>query len=191
MLVNRRHIMRSAALSAPALLLAGCAAFSKSTATIGGVTTTTITIDLTKLAQYATALQNGVSTLLTIPAIPAALGPAGTAVVTMTIKDLATQVAALAAADSGSTTLVYTTSTVPAALQAFQADATSVAKNTALVLAGILPSVSQQISTYIDAFNTIVSLAEAVLPTSTATPAAAAPPTMTEAQALKVLGVVS
>ena len=191
MLVNRRHILRSASLSAPALLLAGCSVFSKTTATVGGVTTSTITIDLTKLAQYATALQNGVSTLLTIPAIPAALGPVATAAVSVAVKDLATQVAALAAADSGSTTLVYTTSTVPAALQAFQTDATSVAKNTALVLAGILPSVSQQVSTYIDAFNTIVSLAETVLPSSTATPAAAAPPTMTEAQALKVLGVVS
>jgi hypothetical protein len=185
---SRRHILRTTALAAPALGLAGCASLFTTT-TVAGVTT--VTVDLTKLSQYATALKNGVAMLFSVPVITAALGAATVALVTAVVDDTATQVAALSKADNGSTSLVFTTASVPAAVVAFQTDAVTIASNTATVFSTLGSSIGSDIQTTIDAFNTIVSLAEAVLPTAAARLTAAAPLKMPEAAALLILGVTS
>jgi hypothetical protein len=187
---SRRHILRTTALAAPALALAGCASLFTTT-TVAGVTT--LTINLTTLAQYATALKNGVATLFSVPAITAALGAATVDLTTTIVDDIATQVAALSAADKGSTSLVFTTTSVPAALTAFQTDAVNIAKNTATVFTTIGSTVGADILTTVDAFNTILALAEAVLPTSAAVIGLEAPaqPKLPTAVALAILGVTS
>jgi len=185
MLISRRHILRTTALSIPALGLAGCASLFTTT-TVAGVTT--VTVDLTKLSQYAVALKNGVTTLFSIPVITSALGAAVVALVSTVVDDIALEVAALSKADNGSTSLVFTTASVPAALVAFQTDAVTIATNTGTAFSALGSSVGSAILTTVDAFNTIVSLAEAVLPTPAARLMAAAPTKMPEAQALQILG---
>lgn len=186
--MNRRSLLRASALAVPALGLAGCASLFTVTTTDG---VTTLTVNLAKLAQYATALKNGVTTLFSVPAIAAALGAATVALVTTAVGDLAAQVTALSAADKGATSLVFTTTSVPAALTAFQTDAVTIASNTAIVFTTLGSTVGADIMTTIDAFNTIVALAEAVLPTPAARLAAATAPKLSEAAALLILGVTN
>jgi hypothetical protein len=184
--LSRRNLLRATALAGPTIALASCSSLFTSVTTEG---VTTVTVNLTKLSQYATALKNGVTTLFGVTAIVAALGPTVVSLVTGVVDNLADQAAALSAADNGATSLVFTTTNVPAALSAFQQDAVTVASNTATVFASLNGKVAADIETVISAFNTIVALAEAVLPTPAARLSAAAPATMTESQALKTLGV--
>jgi hypothetical protein len=174
--MNRRFLLRTSALALPALALAACAS-----TTVNGVTT--ITLNLVTLQAYATAVKNGVSTLLSVPALSAALGSAKVAAINALVADMAAQVAALNMANKGVATLTFTVASVPAAVSAFEADASSLMNDVVVVATSLAGSLAANVVTTVDALQTVLAIGEAVASTSVG----AAKPKMGINQALAIL----
>jgi hypothetical protein len=174
MIISRRHFL--AAVPLLSVTLPGC-----TTTTVNGVTT--VTINLATLQVYATAVQNGVTTLLGIPVINTALGPAKIALIDAVVADMAAQVAALNAANNGVATLTFTAASVPAALTAFETDTKAIMADLVVVATNLSGSLASNIVTTVDALQTILALGEAV-----STTVGAPLPRMDVRQALKILG---
>lgn len=172
--ISRRHLLSTVPLLPVALL--GCAA-----TTVNGVTT--VTLNLATLQNYATAVKNGVATLLSIPAISAAIGAAKVAVINAVVADMAAQVVALNTANNGAATLIFTATSVPAALSAFETDAKAIMADVVVAATSLSGSLASNIITTVDALQTILVLGEAV-----SNGVGATLPTMSEPQALKILG---
>jgi hypothetical protein len=172
--ISRRHWLATVPLLSVALF--GCAA-----TTVNGVTT--VTLNLATLQDYATAVKNGVATLLSIPVISAAIGAAKIAVINTVVADMAAQVAALNTTNHGAATLTFTATSVPAALTAFETDAKAIMADVVVVATSLSASLASNIITTVDALQTILALGAAVSGgVGTALPAMSGP------QALKILG---
>lgn len=175
--MNRRNLLRATALALPAIALAGCVA-----STANGVTT--ITLNLATLDAYATAVENGATTLLGISLISAALGSPKVVLIKALIAGVVASIAALDAANHGGTSLSFTTASIPAALTALQTDASTIFADIETVATSLGGSLASNVVTTVEALQTIVSLLVAL--TSTAVGAVKTP--MTGSQALQVLG---
>jgi hypothetical protein len=177
--ISRRVALQRAALAfvVPGLL-AAC-----STTTVNGVTT--LTLDVSKVTTYADAMGDGSATLLSIPALAAALGPVTVASINALAAEIQTEAATLSTEAGASATLTFTTTSVPAALGAFKADATKLFGYFQAGMAAASSSVASSVVTTFDALETIVSLAQVLAAGEGA--ASAAPPKMSETQALAVL----
>lgn len=176
MTMSRRHLLATVSLSA-IVLLDACAA-----TTANGVTM--LTIDLTTLETYATAVKNGVATLLSIPLISTSIGAAKVLVINAAVADMAAQVAALSTANHGVATLTFTAASIPAALTAFETDAQALMADVVVVASSLAGSLAANAVTTVDALQTVLALGEAVASTNVGV----ARPRMSARQALKLLG---
>jgi hypothetical protein len=173
---SRRCLLATAPLCALSMLGA-CAA-----TTANGVTT--VTINLNTLENYATAVKDGVTTLLSVPLISTAIGAAKTLVINAAVADMAAQVAALNAANQGVATFTFTATSIPAAVTAFETDARALMADVVAVASGLTGSLAANIVTTTDALQTVLALGTAVASTNVGT----IRPRMSASQALKLLG---
>lgn len=176
--MNRRALMLSGV--AATAVLAGCT-FSTS----NGVTS--VTINLKAVNAYAQALQNGSNTLLSVPLITTAMGPATVALVKAAVAGISIAAAALAQQATGPNTLTFTANSIPAALASFQADAATINAAFGVVITAETGSLSSNIITTASAIQTVVSLVLALASSVMPVTVGAVAPAMPEAQALSIL----
>ena len=170
-------LRRNFLISSSFLALANCAINS-----VNGVTT--VTVNLATINSYAQAIENGVSILMGIPLISAALGLKG-ALISGAVSAFASAAASLNTTYSGQTSFSFTVKSIPAALTAMEADSQNILNLFETVISASKLKLPSNASTTLSAIQTIVSLIAALvsfLPMATQTP-------MTEEQALAVLNV--
>jgi hypothetical protein len=177
MTISRRNLLATVPLISAAAMLGACAATTEN-----GVTTVTINLDT--LENYATAVKNGVATLLSVPLINTTIGAAKVLVIDEAVADMAVQVTALSAANHGVATLSFSAASIPAAVTAFEADAKAVMADVVVVASSLTGALATNVVTTMDALQTVLALGEAVASTSVG----ATRPKMNARQALKLLG---
>jgi hypothetical protein len=177
MTISRRRLLASVPLMSAVAMLGACAA-----TTTNGVTT--VTINLNTLETYATAVKNGVATLLSVPPISTAIGTAKVLVINQAVADMAAQAAALSAANQGVATLTFTAASIPAAVTAFETDAKALMADVVVVASSLAGSLAANIITTVDALQTVLALGGAVASTNVG----AVRPRMSVRQALTLLG---
>ncbi len=171
-------------------LLSGCGIFSSTTS--GGVTK--ITVNTARLAAYAAAIDNGVNTLLSIPALTGALGSIQAAAVRALGAAIVAAANQLASQGGGSQSITFDATSIPSALVSLHADANTIFGDFSAVMKSIGNSVAVDVITTFNALQTIVSLVVALTAGTAVASATLASPIgpkamMTEKEALTVLHV--
>lgn len=175
--MNRRKLL----MTAPLFALGACTVTSS-----GG--TTSVTVDLTKVQSYITAAANFVAGVLANPVIAAALGTATAANISGWVTTANSALASLVAQNGGSFSLSVDTTSVPAFLTSIITALQSIFTSVQTVFTSASITFPAALSLDWTAFQTIVSLVLALVPTFAA-PLVRPVASMTEAQALATLGV--
>lgn len=151
---------------------------------------TTITVDVAKVKAYGQAGLNAVSTILSIAAVASAIGAPAVSVINIASAALDASLTAFASAAGSSVTVSYDNATMKTRINSVLADLQTVASDLEAGLTGASSKVSSSVlsdaTTALSALKTLVSVFEGVLGI-----VSLADPAMTEAQALRVLGVTA
>lgn len=180
--LSRRNFLRSSVLGVGAIGLAAC-----TTSTTNGVTT--ITLNVTKVKDYGQAGLNAAATVASFLAAYPALSPYMAAI---TVADTALSGALTAFSDAAGSTLTisYNDTNWKTRVDSILADIEQVGNSIEAAISGAGTSLSASVladaKTASSALDTIISVFRGLLGVSST---ARATPSMTEAQALAVLGV--
>lgn len=173
-------------------VLAGCSALGvlgACTVTKNG-DVTTITLNVAKVKAFGQAGLNAVTTVLDITAVASAIGAPAVSVINVTDAVLSASLAAFASAAGSSLTVSYDNATMKTRIDSVLADIKKVAAALGAGVDGaktkVSSSVLSNVSVAIGSLDTIISVFEGLLGTVSARPA-----TMSEAQALRNLGVTA
>lgn len=180
---------RSALVAVPAILsaaaLAGCGIITS--VKTGGVTT--ITIDVARLDKLTQAGTSGGKLLLDNPLFVSAVGMAADAAGIVALSAIAAAIAKIDAQAGGKQVLTYNSNSPPAAVSSLAADFSSLFGDVQTGVTAAGASVGSTVMQVFDAFQTVVALIEAALPSNLvgALPSGAKV-MMPEAKALAILG---
>lgn len=184
--MKRRSILAIGSGMGAALALAGCGIITSKTTG----STTTVTVDVTKLDAYETAIQNGADALLANPLIVQAVGLPTATAIGAALTSAGAAINALNTQANGSQTLTFAAASAPQALVSLQEDSVTVFNAFKIAMQAAGKSVPANVLSVFDALQTIVALLLALIPTAAGAQGAALPEmSMTEAQALKTLNV--
>lgn len=152
--------------------------------------TTTITVNVAKVKAYGQAGINAVSTVLSITAVASAIGTPTIAVIETASTALSASLTAFASAAGSSVTVSYDSTSIKSAVNSVLADLQTVASDLSSAITGASSTVSSSIlsdaNTALSALKTVVSVFEGLLGVTSMSE-----PTMTEAQALRILKVIA
>ncbi|GBR56549.1 twin-arginine translocation signal domain-containing protein [Gluconobacter sphaericus] len=151
---------------------------------------TTVTINVAKVKAYGQAGLNAVSTILDITAVATAIGAPAVSVINIASAALDASLTAFASAAGSSVTVSYDNATMKTRIDSVLADLQKVASDLEAGLKGASSKVSSSIlsdaSVAVSSLSTVISVFEGLLGVVSARRA-----TMTEAQALRNLGVTA
>ncbi|OUJ16475.1 hypothetical protein [Acetobacter sp. DsW_063] len=180
-----RNVSRRAALRGLGALAAGTALAACTVTTSGNVTT--ITLNVAKITAYGQAGVNAAATIISLASGISALTPY-LAAIEAAETALATALTAFSAAAGSSVTVSYDDTNWKTRVDSLLSDIESVSSTIAAAISGAGSSLSSTVksdaTTAANALATVVSLFEALLGSTSAARLG-----MTEAQALKALGV--
>ena len=178
---TRRGIIKALA-AGTAIGALGACTISKS----GNVTT--ITVNVAKVKAYGTAGINAVSTVLSIAAVASAIGAPTVAIIETASAALEAALASFASVAGSSVTVSYDDTSTKTAINSVLADLQTVAADLSSALTGASEKVSDNVLsdavTALSALKTVVSVFEGLLGV-----VSLSEPSMTEAQALRILRV--
>ena len=151
---------------------------------------TTITLNVAKVKAYGQAGLNAVDTILSIAAVATAIGAPAVAVINVADGALSAALTAFTSAAGSSITVSYDNANmktrINSVLSALQVVATDLQAGLTGASAKVSSSILSDAMTALSALKTLVSVFEGLLGV-----VSLAEPAMTEAQALRVLGVMA
>lgn len=160
MLISRRSLfIRSTKIAAGCsalAMLAGCGIVT--TATTGGVTT--VTLNVAKVNSLAQSLSAALTGLLDNTTVKTLLGTTVDTALANVSTEIAEDMAAFNTYTGGQTSLVFTASSIPAAVTALQTDAKTILAN---VEAALVPSKTSLPADALAFVNTILTIAPLVV----------------------------
>lgn len=177
-MLSRRVLLAAFPLASVAGLMA-C-----TSTTVNGVTTDTLNV-----ASFDADVSAGIKLAQAIFAnslVSGALGAATTAAISTIIGDIGTALSGLLTSAGTSATITFDSTSVPAAITSILSDLEKIGGYVQTAVAALGSTLPSDVSGYVSAFTTLLSVIAAIVPLVAAKRSGIAAPTMTETQALAI-----